>query len=695
MEDVQQLIILFDGKQPRLGILTSCEQATQIIEETTEHVVAKKVTHEKILDRHQHILKHMKGIIPLYIIDHFVVSPLWLVNQAKRIIISLMKPLMQKPITIDPKDLLIWSYETNIEYLGNRIFRYEDRGDKQFIHNEGLMFSKFPYERLSLNVTWLGNSELSFLNTNNINITDTFIVNHCRLFSLQRTMKLDSEIKTSNIFSSIYSVADYTVIKKTISADQSATMFIKSNNRLLMTGRVRVLPDLQLFNEFMIIVENTKGDSVVITEKNIFVSDLDLFKKLFLNMSSQKNYVLPERYSSRARYIYNIPEIIKSSIEDFPDADQYFIASSSMKNVMNIINSIDKSVQILLAKHSVRVELRYINNSLAEYIATLIYALNISNHYEEEGYTFGRVNGQYWSRICQNLNGKKRQPIKINPQDKLRASLDTNKFHIDKNSESIVIPYGNSNIYLECNKETHHDAHHIGFISKFYSDNKTCWPCCYLNNHVDSKLFKNCINGQKADIRVSYSLFLLDSNKQLGEERLGFLPGPLDRLLNKSSELKYIDKNKRLIATDGFYFACGTGSIKIEDTLYDFFRLSINNDKIIYDNGVLIYTPHVAVNNSLWVYIKEHLYPVVKVIKKSNEDRVNTTNTGLSSDILIKSMFKLQSRSDSIIDIDNYIEIALTEDKLISNEEYMLEEEQTSENFNITYLFNTDSYRSS
>ena len=605
--------------------------------------------------------------VPYIGVRYLYLSPLLEVGELKNYLIT---------SNIIEDDCIFWSYDFNIEYTHtnpNIIYNpSSNTSDFTKVSGQVLDMSIFDGGRINISNTKKSlNVEL---------ITDTF---YTRLYYYQVLGSSELSLKNINMnnsFSSNFKIDDYTSIVKALPSNYNYSIIIKNNNLIYMSGYLTQLTNIFRFRRFMIILYNDQFEPLIfIDERKIYVVDLTFFNTFLHNyLSINPSYQLPERISFKTIYTYETKTLINTQASIYPSIDSYFIYNKAWTS-SNIIQTINKQSIIFLSKSFINVHLKIPNDYISLYIASLIIGFNALIPLQSEYLTFGKIKGIYWSRLCQNIKDIVRKPI-IKP---LITNEDRNKVR-DYNKDHVILI---DDVAYECSAEVNNTRPYIGFLTKPYELSGSCLPCCFMSSQVNKYIFKKCITDNIVSSLITpvYSLFLIDANRILSNNRLGLLDDHVDNFLNVNAHIKV--SNKLLIECKNYLLASGNNiqyieSTIIEDGIIDY--LDNNRQHVIIYNTTFYVSPYLEfeVDVTYMVLLKDLLFEVISVSKNPNNDTLIIKNTYRANALIIKNELFIPNNEKIII--NNFIIVNNTQSSNIE----VLTKSNESNSVHIVYKFN-------
>jgi len=329
-----------------------------------------------------------------------------------------------------------------------------------------------------------------------------------------------------------------------------------------------------------------------------------------------------------------------------------------------------------LSKNTISIHLRSPDDYVSEYVASIILGFNALIAKPTQGIAFGKVKGVYWSRLCQNIKDIVRKPAMIllqpNPDPKHVTVLEGTAY--------------------ECSEEVNNDRKYIGFLSKPYELSGTCLPCCFITSQINKRVYKKCTD----DIVITslttprYSLFILDSSRLIGNNRLGYLDSTIDDFLNHGN--KIVVYNKLLIETSGYLLVSGNDlhhldSDILEDSIIDY--IDLNPQHILIDKTTFYTSPYLnsSENISYYQILKDLLFEIVMVFKTKSNDILKISHSYPIIKALVGTR-QYEKITERLV-IKNFITIP----NITEKEEAMIKDRE-SNSIHIVYNFNSSKLQS-
>lgn len=557
----------------------------------------KEVSYKKIIG--------MNGLDAGCLLKGIYISPLLSVSMAKNLINS---------ISGNNSDSVLWSLEANIEFVTH---------DKS-IFNPRLNSSGIPNDKtISEYYTSFFSSCVLCVTYSDGSVSPTPIDNLSAMLRVQLDILKNNryislfEPRYENCFNSPLTMDDFLTVQSI--ADRlkvKSTMFVRLENSVALVGDIIPIISYSSIGKahdsfVMLLSDQDNKALIIITEEDIIANDLKTFQEFISHLVSDKviKYI-PQRIKTDSIYKVEFQTNISTDITTIDSLGQYFVNSSS--TLLNIISTIDKKVVILLGRRSMRITMKVNNQELARYIVSLFIAYNIVGEFKIDKYSFGKNVNVYWSRICQNSKTNIRKPSRelTNKNDNPDIIL------FEKTSSGEYLHYSDGS--FSCTSSVNGVNNHIGFVRKIYDLEGKCLPCCFQNSQENTSLHNKCL-GKEIDIESSQhntiSPFIVENNKSLTSNRIGFLPDGINALVNKTNTLEV--KDKRLVHTDRYYFLfgnTGTEMISSDEDLINY--LTLYSNSVIVWNNKIYFSPAGTTIENIYCVIKEMLYPVKLVTTK-------------------------------------------------------------------------------
>lgn len=596
-------------------------------------------------DSYKKIVK-MNGLTAGFLVKGYYISPLLTVANAKDII---------NLITNNSSNSILWSLEANIEYISTGKNLYNPKM-KNATNVNGKSISEYYSNFFSsciLCVTYNQDScEPTINNTlSNVLRIQLDVLNNNRYVS-------SFEAKYNNCFKSSFTIDNFNDIQKYADKfDLKSTLFMKLDDKLALLGDVVPIISHSVFGKsydsFVILISDSHNNIMIyITKEEVIVNNLKCFQDI-IGLLIQNKVIkhIPQRIKNDSVFKVELQVNMNTDISTILDLDLYFVNTSNV--LMNIISTRDKNISILLGRKSMRITMKNNNQNLAKYIVSLFVAYNIVNEFKIEKFSFGKNVNVYWSRICQNNKKNIRKPAKelvVRNEDK-----DTIKFEKNDNGEFL---YYNDGTY-SCTTTVNGVNKHIGFVKKIYELDGLCLPCCFQNPQIESNLFNRCLGKSdiESEITNNVSPFIIESNKSLSDNRIGFLPDEIGKLINKNNTFEI--KDKRLVSTKGYYFLYGKSDNYIIESSTDIITYVTDHPDVALVVGNKIYfTPNITNIKFIECVVKEIIYQV-KLVKLDSgssiqvldlDDKILKTITELRPNILMDTTNNIRTNQFILID---------------------------------------------
>ncbi len=552
----------------------------------------------------------MNGLDAGTLVKGIYISPLLSVTNAKALI---------NLISGNNSNSILWSIEANIEFINHDKSIYNPKISTSAITNDKTISEYYSsyFSSCILCVTYdYGNISPTPIDTlsSMLRVQLDILKNnrYITLFEPNYENCFNSPLTMDN-FLSVQSAADRINIK--------STMFTRLNNSIALVGDIVPIVSYSSLGRshdsfVMLLSDQDNNVLVIITSEDIIAKDLKTFQK-FISLLIEDKIIkyIPQRIKTDSIYKVEFQTNISTDITTMDSLGQYFVNTSPI--LLNIVSTFDKNVTILLGRRSMRITMRSNSPDLAIYIVSLFIAYNIVGEFKIDKYSFGKNVNVYWSRICQNSKNNVRKPAK-----ELTIKNDNpNVILFEKTSNGEYLHYNEGS--YSCTTSVNGINNHIGFVKKIYELEGKCLPCCFQNSQDDTPLYNKCLNKDEIESSVhnTISPFIVENNKSLSNNRIGFLPDEINRLVNKDNTLEV--KDKRLVRTNRYYFLYGNSNNEIISTDEDIISyLTLHSDKVIIVNNKIYFSPSNTKITHVFCVIKEILYPI-KLISVNKLNRIN------------------------------------------------------------------------
>lgn len=522
-------------------------------------------------------------------VPFFYLSPAMTVTDLKEYISSVIE-------VDDIESMIIWSTVTNIEYSHHhKIFNPKMSSIEEFNHNTIIPDSSI-FEEGPIYIT--GNfSRVRFIDRSD----DDFFY---RLYKAAQSVTYKIDTEYIDIFRSSFKITDFDLIKKVVMPQYQVTLFVKMNQDILVSGHLipLVIPE----GYFTIIVSNEQDVILEITESKIVTHSFEYFEQFIIKMMQlSSDIVIPERFYNSVKYNISSVKRVNNRFSEYENISLFFLQPQAWDSD-NILQTKDKKMSIFLSTQGLKIRSNEPLPFFVSHISRLLLAY-AELHPKEDVLKFDKINGVYWSRICQNTKDDIRKPIKRIDQQTVTNSLS-----------QVMI----DGVVFECINDAKNKF--IGFLNKPYELSSICLPCCYQSSQIERPIFKKCTEEStsiSSDGKEIFSLFIIDENRLLNNNRLGFLEEVVDGYLNLGNDI--VLKNKMLISCKNFFLISGNNSSSVDFSIdYMIKFLMANPQVVIIHNRTFYVSKYLDASKpiSYRVIVKNFFYKVIKASKKEKED---------------------------------------------------------------------------
>ena len=548
-------------------------------------------------------------------------SPLMLISDLKTYIISEISDIVETD-SITSNDIIIWSSSSNIEYKHLSKIYTPDMQTKDFVKSDFIEdFEIFEKGPIYVSGMFGELKYKEFKGKQSIKLTDSFFKDlYGKSFLTKDIYKL--HIEYSNVYRSIFKYSDYYKIRSCIDNKPKedkviCTIFFRNNDKVIMSGDI--IPVRIPHNNFIIVISRVLASGnlqelITITDNKIIVQEQPFFETFILELIQKyPNIIVPERYYNSVKYNCLLDVKISNSYTEYENIFLYFNQSSTW-NADNILQSKNKQLSIFLSSYGLKIRTSTPQEFLVNHVIQLLLGYSSMTDVDESSVKFDKIQGIYWSRICQNTGSVIRKPIKVletdNPTDVINTQSQVN---ID--GEVFRCLQASTNKF-------------IGFLTKPYELSSICLPCCYQTNQVNKKTYKKCteMNTVVSSMKELYSLFIINSGRLISNNRLSFLEDISDTFLNSKSSIAL--DNKLLLQCVDYFLVTGFESISIDSSIpvgdYIINYLKVNPQDIIIHN-FSFHTSMFIDKTQLIRYktiVKSFLYSVICITKAKESDTI-------------------------------------------------------------------------
>lgn len=579
--------------------------------------------------------------------DIIFLSPLLTITDMKQYIYDVLSDIVVFNNS-DPSHIILWSPVGNIEYDHPEIiYRYGmdimmftkkyfpdsydafDTGPIYIVGDFGAMKNTSPSEtsldKTSLDKTSLDKSFYHELYNTAIGITQ------------------ETSARYSNIFKSSFILEDHqdvvTVSKKLNMSCNMTTYFRKIT---LVSGDIIPIEPSNDNDLFYFTILKDNNVMFVISNKKIVVNDIEVFQLFLSEMMKIKDIVIPERYNNSVMYTFKTSSNINQNLYDNEHLEMFFTNNKEW-NIKNILMSKNSKMIIFLSKTTIKIKTTTSYIGFAIHASKILEAISILSGEEEDLSLFGKTQGIYWSRICQNSQDIIRKPIK---------SVVTSDDNTNYTDNHLIL----DGYKYECLSEW--ESKYIGILKKPYEIGNICLPCCYKIKQTSKSIFKKCFEDSVILSDIStYSLFIIDGGRVLNKRRLGFMEDQYNLYMNKNNKIKL--DGKMLVSCNEYFLLSGNNPISIvnnNDDIIDF--LNENPNIVIIRDNTFCTSRYIEKHKPIsYIYqMKDQYYKVVSVTKDANSDQLTIKEEyNILDDILVyQSPFIEASSITNIAVIKNH-----------------------------------------
>lgn len=562
-----------------------------------------------------------KNELPIYL------SPLMTIEDLKQYLSDELTSIVEIQ-SVD--ELILWSPSANIELDHPSKIYTPDKSITEFSRSSTIIDTEI-FERgpiyVSGQITYVGGAYKE--------------TEYSRWFRQANNVLVVTQVEYSNVFRSNFEATDYYRIRKII-PNYLCTLFLRYNNQIIMTGDIipLVIPTGTFSIEVKKKIGNILVDLLSITEKKITVYDDTFFEKFIIDMIRESSsYIIPERYFNSVKFVIETTSNLLINYSNEESIYKFFKYMETW-DADNILQTKDKSITIFVSRQALKMRSNKPKHYLASHIARIIISYSLIKDINDDELRFGKIKGIYWSRICQNVGSDIRKPIKIFSEGVT-------------NSNRQVILNGDAYECLENSKNPY-----IGFLTKPYELASVCLPCCYQTDQSNKRLYEKCTQEGiiSSGIQSYYSLFIIDSGRYIGFNRLAFLDDVSDEYLNANKPIAM--QNKLLVSAENYYFVTGNNYAEFNtnnlDNLIDL--LNKETQTVVLYNNTFHYSMYFDHSKDVTIkYIsKNFIYYIVCISKVQTEDML-TVLSEYPAEPFMKKLTKGNIVSDLSVRLDNML----------------------------------------
>lgn len=417
-------------------------------------------------------------------------------------------------------------------------------------------------------------------------------------------------------------------------------LFHTKNKQVMITKYEEIASEYNLQNESIIALI----DKIVICQdKIIYPSSEALF---VMELVQEFDISIAQRGDAQTFVVYEIQGLnvlnvnrVHGSVTNIP----IFIQATKSYNVFN---AIEGNYVLLLSKTKIALSVGLdllLDELFIQHIINYVTYLSIPPGEMVLETRFGKLQGVYWSKICQNSGNKFRKPIQLDelPPEFLYVTTDQGNYWSNGTTQAIRI----DNKYFMCTDSTYSN---IGILKKLYDTFGVCRPCCFMQSMVNDRLFKTCTQDKIEkikDIEDPYSLpdsfvdpYILNARVFIAPGKLSFLFRPHSIFLNSIFEENTIKfQNNRLVETSGYFLVTGK---TLDKTAIELGNLK--NVLIFLINGQVEFR-NIDSNKVGFLLATERrtqIYQILKITKEKGSDYIKPTKIDMHKLLLL--FFKSQ-----------------------------------------------------